>query len=132
MSQQEGYADDVVKGFITWGIIWGLVAVLLGVVISLQLAFPQLNLPPYLSYGRLRPIHTNAGIFGWGIGSFMAFFFYITQRLTRTRLWSPGLAPFQLILFNIIIALAAVTLLLGITRSKEYAELEWPIAILVV
>ena len=132
MNQQEGYADDVVKGFITWSLVWGLVAVLLGVVISFQLAFPQLNLPPYLTYGRLRPIHTNAGIFGWGIGSFMAFFIYITQRLTRTRLWSPGLARFQLCLFNVVIALAAVTLMLGMTRSKEYAELEWPVALLVV
>ena len=132
MNQQEGYADDVVKGFITWSIVWGLVAVLLGVFISFQLVWPQLNLPPYLTYGRLRPIHTNAGIFGWGIGSFMAFFFYITQRLTRTRLWSPGLARFQLWLFNAVIALAAVTLALGMTRSKEYAELEWPVALLVV
>src|SRR6266567_1025996 len=132
MNQPEGYADDVVKGFLTWSIVWGLVAVLIGVVISLQLAFPQLNLPPYLTYGRLRPIHTNAGIFGWGIGSFMAFFIYITQRLTRTRLWSPGLARFQLYLFNVVIALAAVTLLLGMNRSKEYAELEWPVALLVV
>ena len=73
MNQQEGYADDVVKGFLISSMVWGLVAVLLGVVISLQLAWPQLNLPPYLSYGRLRPIHTNAGIFGWGIGSSFLF-----------------------------------------------------------
>src|SRR6266702_48120 len=121
MSQQEGYVDDVVKGFITWSLVWGVVAVAVGVLISFQLAMPQLNLPPYLTYGRLRPIHTNAGIFGWGIGSFMAFYFYITQRLTRTPLWSPRLARFQLYLFNVVIALAAVTLLLGMNRSKEYA-----------
>ncbi len=132
MSQQEGYVDDVVKGFITWSLVWGVVAVAVGVLISFQLAMPQLNLPPYLTYGRLRPIHTNAGIFGWGIGSFMAFYFYITQRLTRTPLWSPRLARFQLYLFNVVITLAAVTLALGFTRSKEYAELEWPVALLVV
>lgn len=132
MNQQEGYADDVVKGFITWSMVWGLVAVLVGVLISFQIAFPQLNLPPYLTYGRLRPVHTNAGIFGWGIGSFMAFFYYITQRLTRTGIWSPGLARIQLWLFNLAIALAAVTLALGMNRSKEYAELEWPVAGLVV
>lgn len=132
MNQQEGYADDVVKGFITWSMVWGLVAVLVGVLISFQIAFPQLNLPPYLTYGRLRPIHTNAGIFGWGIGSFMAFFYYITQRLTRTGIWSPTLARVQLWLFNLAIALAAVTLALGMNRSKEYAELEWPVASLVV
>lgn len=132
MAQQDVYCDEAVKGFITWSMIWGLIAVLVGVLISFQLAMPELNLPPYLTYGRLRPIHTNAGIFGWGIGSFMAFFFYITQRLTKTRLWSPGLAKFQLYLFNVIIALAAVTLAMGFTRSKEYAELEWPVALLVV
>ena len=126
------YSDDVTKGFLTWSIIWGLVAVLVGVLISFQLVFPQLNFPPYLTYGRLRPIHTNAAIFGWGIGSFMAMFYYITQRLTKTTIWSPGLAKFQLWLFNIVIILAAVSLAMGYTQSKEYAELEWPIDILVV
>jgi cytochrome c oxidase cbb3-type subunit 1 len=132
MRSQEAYADDVVKGFLIWSIVWGAVAVLVGVFISFQLVWPQLNLPPYLTYGRLRPIHTNAGIFGWGIGSFMAMFFYITQRLTRTPLWSPKLARVQLWLFNVVIALAAVTLAMGMNRSKEYAELEWPVALLVV
>jgi cytochrome c oxidase cbb3-type subunit I len=132
MNHQEGYADDIVKAFLISSLVWGFVAVLLGVVISLQIAYPQLNLPPYLSYGRLRPIHTNAGIFGWGIGSFMTFFIYITQRLTKTRLWSTGLARVQLWLFNAVIALAAVTLMIGMNRSKEYAELEWPVALLVV
>jgi cytochrome c oxidase cbb3-type subunit I len=132
MDQQEGYADDIVKSFIIWSLVWGSVAVLLGVLISFQIAFPQLNVPPYLSYGRLRPIHTNAGIFGWGIGSFMAFFYYITQRLTKTRIWSPALARVNLWLFNLAIALAAITLALGMNRTKEYAELEWPVALLVV
>ncbi|UFS71111.1 cbb3-type cytochrome c oxidase subunit I [Geomonas sp. RF6] len=132
MLQKEVYADDVVKGFIISSIVWGAVTVLLGVLIALQLSHPQFNIPPYFSYGRLRPIHTNAGIFGWGVGSFMAFFLYITQRLAKKRLWSPGLARVQLWLFNIVIALAAVTLLIGMNRSKEYAELEWPVALLVV
>jgi cytochrome c oxidase cbb3-type subunit I len=132
MNGQEGYADDVVKGFIIWSMVWGLVTILVGVLISLQIAFPQLNLPPYLTYGRLRPIHTNAGIFGWGIGSFMAFFIYITQRLARQSLWSPTLARVQLWLFNLAIVLAAITLALGMNRTKEYAELEWPVALLVV
>ncbi|RNC66668.1 MAG: cytochrome C oxidase Cbb3 [Desulfuromonadales bacterium] len=132
MNPRVEYADDIVKGFILSSILWGVVAVVLGIFISLQLSWPELNIPPLLTYGRLRPIHTNAGIFGWGIGSFMAFFFYITQRLTRTTLWSPGLARFQLWLFNVIIVLAAVTLALGMSQSKEYAELEWPVDILVV
>ena len=132
MSVKASYSDDATKGFLTWSIIWGLVAVLVGVLISFQLVFPQLNIPPYLSYGRLRPIHTNAAIFGWGIGSFMAMFYYITQRLTKCPIWSPGLARFQLWLFNLVIILAAVSLAMGYTQSKEYAELEWPIDILVV
>ncbi len=125
------YVDDSVKGFITWSIIWGTIAVVVGILISLQLAWPQLNVAPYLTYGRLRPIHTNAGIFGWGIGSFIAMFFYITQRLTKTPLCSPKLARVTLWIFNVAIASAAVTLAMGINRTKEYAELEWPLAIVV-
>lgn len=131
MDVKQGYVDDVVKGFITWSIIWGTVAVLVGIWLSLQLAWPQLNFGEYFTYGRLRPVHTNAGIFGWGIGSFIALFFYITQRLTKTPLWSPMLGKITLWLFNIGIAAAAVTLTLGMNRTKEYAELEWPLAIVV-
>jgi cytochrome c oxidase cbb3-type subunit 1 len=131
MNAPTRYYDESVKGFITWSIIWGTISVLVGILISLQLAWPQLNVAPYLTYGRLRPIHTNAGIFGWGIGSFIGLFFYITQRLTRTPLWSPGLARVTLWLFNIGIASAAVTLAMGINRTKEYAELEWPLALVV-
>jgi cytochrome c oxidase cbb3-type subunit 1 len=131
MNAPTRYYDDSVKGFITWSIIWGTISVLVGILISLQLAWPQFNIAPYLTYGRLRPIHTNAGIFGWGIGSFIGLFFYITQRLTKTPLWSPGLARFTLWLFNIGIAAAAVTLAMGINRTKEYAELEWPLAVVV-
>lgn len=125
------YENEVVKQFIIWGLVWGAVAVVVGIWISLLLAWPQLNYGEYLTYGRLRPIHTNAGIFGWGIGCFIGLFFYITQRLAKTPLWSPRLARITLWLFNIAIASAAVTLALGINRTKEYAELEWPLAILV-
>jgi len=132
MGERTDYNNDIVKGFVTWSIIWGVVAVLVGVLISFQLVDARLNLPPLLTYGRLRPLHTNAGIFGWGIGSFFALFFYIVQRLCRRPLWSPGLARFQLYFFNATIIAAAVTLLLGYTTSKEYHELEWPIDIMVV
>jgi cytochrome c oxidase cbb3-type subunit 1 len=131
MNAPTRYVDDSVKGFITWSIIWGTIAIVVGILISLQLAWPQLNVAPYLTYGRLRPIHTNAGIFGWGIGSFIAMFFYITQRLTKTPLWSPKLARVTLWIFNVAIASAAVTLAMGFNRTKEYAELEWPLAIIV-
>ena len=126
------YNYDIVRSFVTWSLIWGVVAVLVGVLISFQLIDPALNLPPYLTYGRLRPLHTNAGIYGWGIGSFFAAFFYIVQRLCRQPLWSIGLARFQLWFFNATIVAAAVTLLLGYNTSKEYHELEWPLDIMVV
>ena len=70
MEQQPAYDYGIVRSYVTWSVIWGVVAVLVGIVISFQLVAPQLNLPPLLTYGRLRPIHTNAGIFGWAIGSF--------------------------------------------------------------
>ena len=130
--EKTDYNYDIVKSFVHWSILWGVVAVLVGVLISFQLVYPSLNLPPYLTYGRLRPLHTNAGIFGWGIGSFMALFFYIVQRLCRRPLWSEGLARFQLYFFNATIIGAAVTLLLGFNTSKEYHELEWPLDIMVV
>ena len=129
--EQPSYDYRIVKSYVTWSLLWGVVAMLVGVIISLQLVLPQLNFPPLLTYGRLRPIHTNAGIFGWGIGSFFAAYYYIVQRLTRRPLWSPGLARFQLWLFNATIIAAAVTLALGFTQSKEYHELEWPLDIMV-
>lgn len=130
--EKTDYNYDIVKSFVHWSILWGTVAVLVGVLISFQLVYPSLNLEPYLTYGRLRPLHTNAGIFGWGIGSFFALFFYIVQRLCRRPLWSEGLARFQLYFFNATIIAAAVTLLLGFNTSKEYHELEWPLDIMVV
>ena len=130
--EQAAYNYDIVRRYVTWSVIWGVVAVLVGIVIAFQLVAPGLNLPPLLTYGRLRPLHTNAAIFGWGIGSFFAAFYYMVQRLTRRPVWSPGLARFQLWWFNATIVAAAVTLLLGYTTSKEYHELEWPLDIMVV
>ncbi len=126
------YNYDIVRSFVNWSILWGVVAVLVGVVISFQLVMPDLNFAPYLTYGRLRPLHTNAGIFGWAIGSFFAMYYYMVQRLCRRPVWSVGLARFQLWFFNATIIAAAVTLLLGFNTSKEYHELEWPIDIMVV
>ena len=126
------YNYDIVRSFVHWSILWGVVAVLVGVLIAFQLVMPELNFAPFLTYGRLRPLHTNAGIFGWGIGSFFALFYYMVQRLCRRPLWSEGLARFQLWFFNATIIAAAVTLLLGYSTSKEYHELEWPIDIMVV
>lgn len=129
---QATYDYDIVKSFINWSIVWGLVAVLVGVIVSFQMVEPALNFPPYLTFGRLRPIHTNAGIYGWAVGVIFATFLYMVQRLCRTPLWSPGLARFQLWFFNITIIASAVTLLLGYTTSKEYHEMEWPIDVMVI
>ncbi len=130
--QSSNYNVAIVRSFVHWSILWGVVAILVGVLISFQLVLPELNIAPYFTYGRLRPLHTNAGIFGWGIGSFFALYLYIAQRLCRRPLWSDGLARFQLWLFNATIIAAAVTLLLGFTTSKEYHELEWPVDLMVV
>ena len=126
------YDYDIVKSYVNWSIIWGVVAVLVGVIVSLQMVDPRLNFPPYLTFGRLRPIHTNAGIYGWVVGAIFATFLYMVQRLCKTPLWSPKLARFQLWFFNITIIASAVTLLMGFTTSKEYHEMEWPIDVMVV
>jgi len=130
--ENQTYNYAIVRSFVTWSMIWGLVAVLVGVIVSLQMVDPDLNFPPYLTFGRLRPVHTNAGIYGWGIGVIFAAFFYIVQRLCKVPLWSDKLAKFQLWFFNATIIASAVTLLLGYTTSKEYHEMEWPIDIMVV
>ncbi len=126
------YNIAIVRSFIHWSLLWGVVSIVVGILISFQLIIPELNLSPYFTYGRLRPLHTNAGIFGWAIGTFFALFLYMVQRLCRRPLWSDKLARFQLWLFNLTIVAAAVTLLLGFTQSKEYHELEWPIDLMVV
>ena len=130
--QNQQYNTDIVKSFVHWSLLWGLVAVLVGVIASIQMTNPELNLPPYLTFGRLRPVHTNAGLYGWGVGMTFATFFYIVQRLCKIRLWSDKLATFQLYLFNATIISAAVTLLMGFTSSKEYHELEWPLDVMIV
>ncbi len=126
------YNTDIVRSFVNWSIVWGLVTVVVGVIVSLQMVEPGLNFPPYLTFGRLRPIHTNAGIYGWGIGVTFAAFLYMVQRLCKTPLWSDKLARFQLWFFNITITASAVTLALGYTTSKEYHEMEWPIDVMVI
>ncbi len=130
--ETRAYNYAIVRSFVTWSVIWGLVAVLVGVIVSFQMIDPDLNFPPYLTFGRLRPIHTNAGIYGWGVGVIFATFYYIVQRLCKTPIWSDKLATFQLWFFNITIIASAVTLLLGYTTSKEYHEMEWPIDVMIV
>jgi len=105
---------------------------LVGVIIAAELYWPDLfHGIPWLSYGRLRPLHTNAVIFAFGGCALMATSFYCVQRTCEVRLFSDKLAGFVFWGWQAVIVLAAITLPLGITQSKEYAELEWPIDILI-
>ncbi len=126
------YNDDVVRRFLGFTVLWGVVGMLVGVLIAAQLAFPNLNLLPELSFGRLRPLHTNAVIFAFVGNMIFAGIYHSSQRLLKARMASDLLSNIHLWGWQLIIVAAAITLPLGITQSKEYAELEWPIDLMVV
>ncbi len=124
------YNDAIVRKFMLATIVWGLVAFLVGMIAALELAFPALNGGiPYITFGRLRPLHTNAAIFAFAGNTIFAGIYYSTQRLCKARMWSDRLGELHFWGWQLIIVAAAITLPLGITQSKEYAELEWPIDI---
>jgi len=126
------YNYKVVRQFALMTVVWGIVGMATGVLIAAQLVWPQLNFDlPWLSFGRLRPLHTNAVIFAFGGCALFATSYYVVQRTCQTRLISDGLAAFTFWGWQLVIVLAAITLPLGMTSSKEYAELEWPIDILI-
>ena len=132
MATQDTYNYTVVRQFAVMTIIWGIVGMLVGVVIAAQMAWPVLNFDvPWLTFGRLRPLHTNAVIFAFGGSALFATSYYIVQRTCHTRLFAPGLAAFTFWGWQLVILLAAVSLPLGFSTAKEYAELEWPIDILI-
>lgn len=126
------YDNSIVKKFAIATGLWGVVGMLVGLIVALQLVFPALNFDlSFTTFGRLRPIHTNAVIFAFvGNGIFMGVY-YSLQRLMKARMFSDKLSAIHFWGWQLIIVLAAVTLALGITTSKEYAELEWPIDILI-
>ena len=127
---QSAYNYKVVRQFTVMSVIWGIVGMLVGVIIAAQLVWPELNLG-FLHFGRLRPLHTNAVIFAFGGCALMGSSFYVVQRTCHTRIFSDALASFVFWGWQLVILLAAITLPLGITQGKEYAELEWPIDILI-
>jgi cytochrome c oxidase cbb3-type subunit I len=132
MQAETTYNYKVVRQFAFMTVVWGVVGMLVGVIIAAQLLWPALNFDvPWLSYGRLRPLHTNAVIFAFGGSALFATSYYIVQRTAHARLFADGLAAFTFWGWQLIIVLAAITLPLGITSGKEYAELEWPIDILI-
>ncbi len=126
------YDDAIVRQFIFASILFGVVGLLVGVTIASQLAWHQMNFNlPWLTFSRLRPLHTNAVIFAFVGNMMFAGVYYSTQRLTRARMASDLLSKIHFWGWQFIIVCAAITLPLGITTSKEYAELEWPIDILI-
>lgn len=132
ITKENSYNYRVVRQFSVMAVVWGIVGMLVGVVIATQLAFPEfLTGIPWLSYGRLRPLHTNAVIFAFGGCALMATSYYVVQRTSNVRLFSDGLAEFTFWGWQLVIVAAAVSLPLGFTQGKEYAELEWPIDLLI-
>jgi cytochrome c oxidase cbb3-type subunit 1 len=126
------YNYKVVRQFAIMTVIWGIVGMTVGVLIAAQLVWPALNFDTaWLTYGRLRPLHTNAVIFAFGGCALFATSYYVVQRTSQRRLISDGLAAFTFWGWQAVILAAAITLPLGLTSSKEYAELEWPIDLLI-
>ncbi|PIE01778.1 MAG: cytochrome C oxidase Cbb3 [Acidobacteria bacterium] len=126
------YDDAIVRKFMWATLIWGFVGMLVGVIIAVELAYWKLNLGlPWTTFGRLRPLHTNAVIFAFAGNAIFAGIYYSTQRLLKARMFHDTLSKIHFWGWQLIIVLAAVTLPLGYTTSKEYAELEWPIDILI-
>ncbi|WP_096086274.1 cytochrome-c oxidase, cbb3-type subunit I [Agaribacterium haliotis] len=127
------YNYDVVRKFTVMTVIWGIVGMAVGVLLAAQLVWPELNdiLQPYTHFGRLRPLHTNAVIFAFGGCALFATSYYVVQRTCQAKLWGGPLIPFTFWGWQLVIVLAAITLPMGYTSAKEYAELEWPIDILI-
>ncbi len=131
METQATYNYKVVRQFAIMTVVWGIVGMLVGVFIAAELVWPELNLVEWLSYGRLRPLHTNAVIFAFGGSALFATSYYCVQRTCHARLFGGPLIGFTFWGWQIVILLAALSLPLGFTTGKEYAELEWPIDILI-
>ena len=131
MQSQATYNYKVVRQFAIMTVVWGIVGMLVGVIAAAQLVWPELNFAEWFHFGRLRPLHTNAVIFAFGGCALFATSYYVVQRTGHTTLFAPGLAQFTFWGWQLVIVLAAISLPLGFTQGKEYAELEWPIDLLI-
>ncbi|WP_299074297.1 cytochrome-c oxidase, cbb3-type subunit I [uncultured Paraglaciecola sp.] len=126
------YNYKVVRQFAVMTVVWGIIGMAVGVLIAAQLYWPALNFDtPWLTFSRLRPLHTNAVIFAFGGCALFATSLYVVQRTSNVRLFSDKLASFTFWGWQLVIVLAAITLPMGLTSTKEYGELEWPIDILI-
>ena len=132
MENIQKYDNQIVRWYVFSALLWGSVAMLVGVLIAFQMVYPDLNIGPWFSFGRLRPVHTNGIIFGFTLSIVLATIYYAIPRLLKVPMWSKKLSKIQFWLYNLTIVLAALSLMAGYTQSKEYAELEWPLDILVV
>ncbi len=119
------YNDDIVKLFTLATVFWGIAGFAVGLFIALQMAFPELNLEPYFTFGRLRPLHTSAVIFAFGGNALFATSYFVVQRTCRTRLWGDSWSFFTFWGYQAFIVMAAIGYLGGATQGKEYAEPEW-------
>ncbi len=126
------YDDAIVRKFVAATMLWGVVGMLVGLIAALQLTLPAANVAEWLSFGRIRPLHTNAVIFAFGGNAIFAAVYYSSQRLLKARMFSDLLSAIHFWGWQLIIVAAALSLPLGFTQAKEYAELEWPIDIAVV
>ncbi len=132
MDTTAAYNDRVVRQFTIMTVVWGIVGMLVGVIIAAQLLWPALNFDtPWFTYSRLRPLHTNAVIFAFGGSALFATSYYVVQRTCGVRLISDRLAAFTFWGWQVVILGAVVTLPFGFTQSKEYAELIWPLDVLI-
>ncbi len=120
-----GYMDGPIRYGTIATVFWGVTGFLVGVIIALQLAFPDLDVEPWFNFGRMRPLHTSAVIFAFGGNALIATSFYVVQRTSRARLFGGNLAWFVFWGYQLFIVMAATGYLLGITQSREYAEPEW-------
>ncbi len=133
MSNTEHFSYDnkIVRNFAYATALWSLVGMLVGIIVAAQLVMPELNLFEWITFGRLRPLHTNAVIFAFvGNGIFMGVY-YSLQRLMKARMFNDTLSAIHFWGWQLIIVFAAITLPLGFSSGKEYAELEWPIDIMI-
>jgi len=119
------YSDDAIRLFTLATVFWGIVGFTVGLLIALQMAFPALNFEPFLTFGRIRPLHTSAVIFAFGGNALFATSYYVVQRTCQTRLWNDKLAMFTFWGYQLFIVLAALGYVTGTTQGKEYAEPEW-------